>query len=194
MSSDKLTYGRLVPERGTRGRRERTGGLPGSWVALLLGAGAVVASAAVVAVILQNIGHEMGDLRARVERGQEDIAKLQARAESAERDLKEAQARAERDQSKLLQEIMSLRERVVVLETQTLDGSLPPSHAEQQTPDTGPVSNPEGDSSDINTGVQSRNDTLGGHLYRHKREAPNANWVRLPAITCGGVEAHSFCG
>ncbi|XP_019637841.1 PREDICTED: short-chain collagen C4-like [Branchiostoma belcheri] len=215
MSTDKLTYSRLVPERGTRGRRERTSGLPGAWVALLLGAGAVVASAAVVAVILQNIGHEMGDLReniaklqARADSAEKDLKEAQARAErdlkevqaqaerdlkevqaqaernlkevqaQAERDLKEVQARAERDQSKLLQEIMSLRERVVVLE------SFPPSHVEKQTSDTGPVSYPEGDSGDIDTGVQSRNDTLGGLLYRHKREAPNANWVRLPASTC----------
>ncbi|CAH1250391.1 COL6A5 [Branchiostoma lanceolatum] len=173
MSSGKLPYGRLRPERSPR--RERTGGPPGSLVGLLLGASAMFASVVVLLVIVQNIGHEMGDLRARVERDREDIAKLQARAE--------------KDQTKLLQEITFLRERIVVLETQTRDGSFLTNHAEQQTPDsTGPVPNPEGDSGDvsvIDTGLQSSNATPGGHLYRHKREAPNsANWVRLPAGSC----------
>ncbi|XP_066265544.1 short-chain collagen C4-like isoform X2 [Branchiostoma lanceolatum] len=168
MSSGKLPYGPLTPERSPR--RERTGGPPGSLVGLLLGASAMFASVVVLLVIVQNIGHEMGDLRARVERDREDIAKLQARAE------------------KDLKEIFALRERIVVLETQTRDGSFLTNHAEQQTPDpSGPVPNPEGDSGDvsvIDTGVQSSNATPGGHLYRHKREVPNANWVRLPAGSC----------
>eukprot|EP00058_Branchiostoma_floridae_P010321 XP_002595809.1 hypothetical protein BRAFLDRAFT_96783 [Branchiostoma floridae] len=119
MSSEKLTFGRGMHERSAR--RDRAGGPSGALVGVLLGASAVFASAVVLAVIVQNIGHEMGELRARVERDREDIAKLQARAE--------------RDQTKLLQEIVFLRERIVVLETQSRDGSFLTSNVEQQTPD-----------------------------------------------------------
>ncbi|XP_078582198.1 uncharacterized protein LOC144865395 [Branchiostoma floridae x Branchiostoma japonicum] len=171
MSSEKLTFGRGMSERSAR--RDRAGGPPGALVGVLLGASAVFASAVVLAVIGQNIGHETGELRARVERDREDIAKLQARAE--------------RDQTKLLQEIVFLRERIVVLETQSREsgGSFLTSNAEQQTPDTDPMPNPDGDVSVIsNAGVQSSNTTPGGYLHRHRREAPNANWVRLPAGSC----------
>eukprot|EP00058_Branchiostoma_floridae_P010322 XP_002595810.1 hypothetical protein BRAFLDRAFT_96784 [Branchiostoma floridae] len=144
-----------MPERSAR--RDRAGGPPGALVGVLLGASAVFASAVVLAVIVQNIVHEMGELRARAERDREDIAKL-------------------------LQETVFLRERIVVLETQSRDGSFLTSNVEQQTPDqTDPVPNPEGV---IDAGVQSSNATPGGHLHRHRREAPNANWVRLPAGAC----------
>ncbi|XP_078614012.1 uncharacterized protein LOC144883390 [Branchiostoma floridae x Branchiostoma japonicum] len=160
MSSEKLNFGRVMHERSAR--RERAGGPPGALVGLLLGASAVFASAVVLAVIVQNIGHEMGELRARAERDREDIAKL-------------------------LQETVFLRERIVVLETQVREsgGSFLTNNVEQQTPATGPVPNPGGDVSVIsNAGVQSSNATPGGHLHRHRREVPNANWVRLPAGSC----------
>eukprot|EP00058_Branchiostoma_floridae_P013334 XP_002598822.1 hypothetical protein BRAFLDRAFT_74501 [Branchiostoma floridae] len=92
-----------MPERGAR--RERTGGPLGSVVGVL-GAAVVFASAVVLAVIVQNIGHEMGNLRAKVERDQEVVAKLQER-------MVILTGTTERDQA----EIAKLQESVTTLKT-----------------------------------------------------------------------------
>eukprot|EP00058_Branchiostoma_floridae_P004813 XP_002590301.1 hypothetical protein BRAFLDRAFT_76554 [Branchiostoma floridae] len=284
MTSEKLPYGHLtMPERSTR--RERTGGPLGSVVGVL-GAAAVFASAVMLAVIVQNIGHEMGNLRAKVERDQEEMAKLQERvailtgttekdkeemaklqervailtettgsfklraekdqeemtklqekvailtettgsfklraekdqeemtklqekvailtgttesfklkaerdqemtklhesvatlktaAERDHDDMAKLQARAERDQEVFL----SLRERIVVLETQIRGGSFPPNYAEQQEPPDTPEGEQPGH------GVQDNNATVGGLAHAHrrsKRDAPG-NSLRLPPIS-----------
>ncbi|XP_019617105.1 PREDICTED: uncharacterized protein LOC109464544 [Branchiostoma belcheri] len=94
MTSEKLPYGHLMPERSTR--RERTGGPLGSLVGVL-GAAAVFVSAVVLAVIVQNIGHEMGNLRAKVERDHDEMAKLQVQAQRDHDDMAKLQAQAQKD-------------------------------------------------------------------------------------------------
>ncbi|XP_066279741.1 uncharacterized protein [Branchiostoma lanceolatum] len=113
MTSEKVLYGHLMPERSPR--RERTGGPLGS-LAGVLGAAAVFVSAVVLAVIVQNIGHEMGNLRAKVERDQEQMAKLQALAQrDHDAEMAKLQAKAERDQ----EEMAKLQERVTTLTVTT---------------------------------------------------------------------------
>ncbi|CAH1277243.1 COL6A5 [Branchiostoma lanceolatum] len=94
MASEKPRYAHPPPERSSR--RERTGGPLGSVVGVL-GAVAVFASAVVLAVMVQNIGHEMGNLRAKVERDQEEMAKLQERMAT----LAQVASRAERDHDEM---------------------------------------------------------------------------------------------
>ncbi|CAH1228047.1 COL6A5 [Branchiostoma lanceolatum] len=179
MTSEKVPYGHLMPERSPR--RERTGGPLGS-LAGVLGAASVFVSAVVLAVIVQNIGHEMGNLRAKVERDQEEMAKLQALAQRDHDEMAKLQERvatlagwAEKDQN----EVLSLRERIVVLETQIRGGSFPPNFAEQQQPSASPEGEQSGHG-ETDTGVQNNNATLGGVAHRRsKRDTPN--WVRLPS-------------
>ncbi|KAI8480228.1 hypothetical protein Bbelb_420270 [Branchiostoma belcheri] len=71
-------------------RLDRTGGPLGSLVGVL-GAAAVFVSAVVLAVIVQNIGHEMGNLRAKVERDSEEMAKLQTQAQRDHDDMAKMQ-------------------------------------------------------------------------------------------------------
>ncbi|XP_035683356.1 uncharacterized protein LOC118420619 [Branchiostoma floridae] len=197
MTSEKLPYGHLLmPERSAR--RERTGGPLGSLVGVL-GAAAVFASAVVLAVIVQNIGHEMGNLRAKVERDQDVMAKLQERVDTltkkaeksdgeitklqalAQRDhddMTRFQARAERDQ----EEVLSLRERIVVLETQIRGGSFPPNYAEQQEPPDSPAGEQPGHA-ETDTRAQNNSAKMGGLAHkvdkRSKRDA-SSNSVQLP--------------
>ncbi|XP_078618256.1 uncharacterized protein LOC144885916 isoform X2 [Branchiostoma floridae x Branchiostoma japonicum] len=168
MTSDKLPYGHLImPERSAR--RERTGGPLGSAVGVL-GAAAVFASAVVLAVIVQNIGHEMANLR-------ESVAALKAAAQRDHNDMAKLQARAERDQV----EVLSLRERIVVLETQIRGGNFPQNYAEQEQPSASPEGEQPGHVAETDSGAQNNNATMGGLLRRRsKREAPG-NWVRLPS-------------
>ncbi|CAH1225152.1 MARCO [Branchiostoma lanceolatum] len=108
MASEKPRYAHPLPERSSR--RERTGGPLGSVVGVL-GAAAVFASAVVLAVIVQNIGHEMGNLRAKVERDQEEMAKLQERVAT----LAQGAGRAEKGH----EEMAKLQERVATLTGKT---------------------------------------------------------------------------
>eukprot|EP00058_Branchiostoma_floridae_P013322 XP_002598810.1 hypothetical protein BRAFLDRAFT_74513 [Branchiostoma floridae] len=118
MASEKLPYSHLImPERSAR--RERTGGPLGSVVGVL-GAAAVFASAAVLAVIVQNIWHETGSLRESVatlktkaERDQEVMAKLQERVTILTETTESFKLRAERDQD----EMTKLQESVATLKT-----------------------------------------------------------------------------
>eukprot|EP00058_Branchiostoma_floridae_P008213 XP_002593701.1 hypothetical protein BRAFLDRAFT_117253 [Branchiostoma floridae] len=204
MTSEKLPYGHLLmPERSAR--RERTGGPLGSLVGVL-GAAAVFASAVVLAVIVQNIGHEMGNLRAKVERDQDVMAKLQERVDTltkkaeksdgeitklqalAQRDhddMTRFQARAERDQ----EEVLSLRERIVVLETQIRGGSFPPNYAEQQEPPDSPAGEQPGHA-ETDTRAQNNSAKMGGLAHkvdkRSKRDA-SSNSVQLPPGLGGSV-------
>ncbi|XP_078619152.1 uncharacterized protein LOC144886398 [Branchiostoma floridae x Branchiostoma japonicum] len=195
MTSEKLPYGHLImPERSAR--RERTGGPLGSVVGVL-GAAAVFASAVVLAVIVQNIGHEMGNLRAKVERDQEVMAKLQERVEilttKAEKsdgeiakfqalaqrdhdDMAKLQARAERDQ----EEVLSLRERIVVLETQIRGGSFPQNYAEQQHTSASPEGEQPGHVAQTDSGVQNSNATMRELLRRRSKRDLSGNSLRLP--------------
>ncbi|XP_035686189.1 collagen alpha-4(IV) chain-like [Branchiostoma floridae] len=200
MTTEKLPYGHLtMPERSTR--RERTGGPLGSLVGVL-GAAAVFASAVVLAVIVQNIGHEMGNLRAKVERDQEEmaklqekvailtvttescklradrdqeeIAKLQVKAEKSDGEITKLLALAQRDHDDMAM-VLSLRERIVVLETQIRVGGLPPNYAEQTS--ASPEGEQPGPVGETDSGVQNNNATMEGHK-RSKRDAPNS--VRIP--------------
>ncbi|XP_019644471.1 PREDICTED: collagen alpha-1(XXIII) chain-like [Branchiostoma belcheri] len=115
MTSEKLPYGHLMPERSTR--RERTGGPLGSLVGVL-GAAAVFVSAVVLAVIVQNIGHEMGNLRANVERDHDEMAKLQEKVislatneEKSDAEIIKLQAQAQRDHD----DMAKLQEKVTIL-------------------------------------------------------------------------------
>eukprot|EP00058_Branchiostoma_floridae_P013333 XP_002598821.1 hypothetical protein BRAFLDRAFT_74502 [Branchiostoma floridae] len=210
MTSQKLPYGHLImPERSAR--RERTGGPLGSAVGVL-GAAAVFASAVVLAVIVQNIGHEMGNLRAKVERDQEVLAKLQERVDlltgttnkdqeeiaklqeivatlktAAERDhddMARIQARAERDQ----EEVLSLRERIVVLETQIQVGSVSPNYAEQQQTSASPEGEQPGHVAETDSRTENNNATMGGLVRRRFKRAPNS--VRLPPRSSIAGGAH----
>ncbi|XP_019644472.1 PREDICTED: collagen alpha-2(IV) chain-like [Branchiostoma belcheri] len=112
MTSEKLPYGHLMPERSTR--RERTGGPLGSLVGVL-GAAAVFVSAVVLAVIVQNIGHEMGNLRAKIGKlqaqGQKDhdemaklqekVATLATKAETSDAEIIKLQAQAQKDHDEI---------------------------------------------------------------------------------------------
>eukprot|EP00058_Branchiostoma_floridae_P013327 XP_002598815.1 hypothetical protein BRAFLDRAFT_74508 [Branchiostoma floridae] len=194
MTSQKIPYGHhIMPERSAR--RERTGSPLGSVVGVL-GAAAVFASAVVLAVIVQNIGHEMGNLRARVERDQEMVAKLQERVEKSDGeitklqalaqrdhdDMAKLQARAERDQ----EEVLSLRERIVVLETQIRGGSFPHNYAEQQQTSASPEGEQPGHVPETDSGVQNNNVTMGGLLRRRSKRDLSGNSLRLPP----GSECH----
>ncbi|KAI8520393.1 hypothetical protein Bbelb_001470 [Branchiostoma belcheri] len=124
MTSEKLPYGHLMPERSTR--RERTGGPLGSLVGVL-GAAAVFVSAVVLAVIVQNIGHEMGNLRAKVERDHGEMAKLQEKVEKSDAEIIKLQAQAQRDHDDMAKvqaqgqkdhdDMAKLQEKVVALTT-----------------------------------------------------------------------------
>ncbi|XP_035693943.1 uncharacterized protein LOC118428082 [Branchiostoma floridae] len=209
MTSEKLPYAHSLSERSTR--RERTAGTFGSAVGVL-GAAAVFASAVVLAVIV----HAMGNLRAKVERDQEEMAtlkekvatlgqqvagrterdhdemtrfqaqalrdhdevtRLQAQALRDRDDMAKLQVQAQKDQ----QEVLSLRERMAVMEAQIRAGNFPGSYAEQQQTSGSPEGEQSGHVGDTDSGVQNNNVTKDGGLVRRrsKREAPN--FVRLPS-------------
>ncbi|XP_078667549.1 uncharacterized protein LOC144909395, partial [Branchiostoma floridae x Branchiostoma belcheri] len=81
-------------------RLDRTGGPLGSLVGVL-GAAAGFVSAVVLAVIVQNIGHEMGNLRAKVERDSEEMAKLQTQAQRDHDEIGKLQTQAQRDHDEI---------------------------------------------------------------------------------------------
>ncbi|XP_078690912.1 uncharacterized protein LOC144921601 [Branchiostoma floridae x Branchiostoma belcheri] len=193
MTSEKLPYGHLMPERSAR--RERTGGPLGSLVGVL-GAAAVFVSAVVLAVIVQNISakverdhDEMAKLQAQAQRDHDEMAKLQekvailtTKAEKSDAEIiklqAQAQARAEKDQ----EENLSLRERIAVLETQVRGASFPPNYmyAEQQQMPDSPEGGQSGRVDETDAGEQNNNSTVGGLAHRRsKRDSPN--WVRLPS-------------
>ncbi|XP_078699698.1 uncharacterized protein LOC144926626 isoform X2 [Branchiostoma floridae x Branchiostoma belcheri] len=141
MTSEKLPYGHLMPERSTR--RERTGGPLGSLVGVL-GAAAVFVSAVVLAVIVQNIGHEMGNLRAKVERDHGEMAKLQEKVEKSDAEIIKLQAQAQKDHDDMAKvqaqgqkdhdEMAKLQEKVVTLTTkaETSDAEIIKLQAQAQ--------------------------------------------------------------
>ncbi|XP_078613507.1 uncharacterized protein LOC144883124 [Branchiostoma floridae x Branchiostoma japonicum] len=198
MASEKLIYAHSLSERSTR--RERMARPLGSVVSVL-GAAAMFASAVLLAVIVQNIGNEMGNLRAKMEKDQEEMATLKEKVSTlgqvagrTERDHDEMtrlQAQALRDQDDMVklqfqaqkdqQEVLSLRERMAVMESQIRAGNFPGSFTEQQQTSGSPEGEQSGQVGDTDSGVQNNNVTKDGGLVRRrsKREAPN--FVRLPS-------------
>ncbi|XP_078658814.1 uncharacterized protein LOC144904093 [Branchiostoma floridae x Branchiostoma belcheri] len=100
-------------------RLDRTGGPLGSLVGVL-GAAAGFVSAVVLAVIVQNIGHEMGNLRAKVERDSEEMAKLQTQAQRDHDEIGKLQTQAQRDHD----DMAKMQEKVASLTTKAEKSDL----------------------------------------------------------------------
>ncbi|XP_078698440.1 uncharacterized protein LOC144925971 isoform X2 [Branchiostoma floridae x Branchiostoma belcheri] len=191
MSSEKvrMPYGSPVSEIVCR--RERAAGQLGS-VLGVVGATAVFASAVVLAVVfhnmverMSNLEHEIANSNARHEKEmsnmEKEIVNSNARHEKEMSNMMlevgNLKARAERDQ----QETVTLRERVVVLETQIRGMNFQPDRQEQHISNTGSVLNPQADDvTVVDRELPSKNDSVGGLLRRRKRAVSTPNWVRVP--------------